>query len=98
MSACGWMFSSPVSSIDSTAADSASRHWKRTSIAIRSSPPWRWRRSSNTSSISCVSAAMPAKPIVALMPFRECAIRKISSTTFWSSGVSSIWTTARLSS
>ena len=23
---------------------------------------------------------MPAKPIVALMPFRECAIRKISST------------------
>ena len=29
---------------------------------------------------------MPAKPIVALMPFIECAIRKISSTVSWSSG------------
>ena len=29
---------------------------------------------------------MPAKPIVALMPFSECAMRKISSTVSWSSG------------
>ena len=41
---------------------------------------------------------MPAKPIVALMPFSECAIRKISSTVSGSSGCSSIRTTARLSS
>ena len=75
------MFSSPVSSIDSTAAESASRHWNSTSIATRESPLVRWRSNSNTSSISCVSAAMLAKPIVALMPLRLCAIRKISSTT-----------------
>ena len=30
---------------------------------------------------------MPAKPIVALMPFSECAMRKISSTVSWSSGL-----------
>ena len=41
---------------------------------------------------------MPEKPIVALMPFSECAIRKISSTVAGSSGFSSILTTARLSS
>ena len=50
----------------------------------------RWRSSSKTSSIWCVSAAMPAKPIVALMPFSECAMRKISSMVSRSSGVSSI--------
>ena len=33
---------------------------------------------------------MPAKPIVALMPFIECAMRKISSTVSRSSGGSSI--------
>ena len=43
-------------------------------MASRPSPPVRWRSSSKTSSISCVSAAMPSKPIVALMPFSECAI------------------------
>ena len=58
----------------------------------------RWRSSSKTSSISCVSAAMPAKPIVALIPFIECAMRKISSTVSRSSGRSSIRTTARFSS
>src|SRR3954452_2152156 len=41
---------------------------------------------------------MPAKPIVALMPFIECAMRKISSTVSGSSGCSSMRTTARLSS
>src|SRR3954452_8815944 len=41
---------------------------------------------------------MPPKPMVALIPFMECAIRKISSTVSWSSGCSSIRTTARLSS
>src|SRR5919199_1000882 len=41
---------------------------------------------------------MPSKPIVALMPFIECAMRKISSTVSRSSGCSSIRTTARLSS
>ena len=76
----GSISSSPLSSIASTAADSASRHSSRTSIASRGRPPLRWRSSSKTSSISCVRAAMPAKPIVALMPFSECAIRKISST------------------
>ena len=50
------------------------------------SPPRRWRSSSKTSSISCVSAAIPAKPMVALMPFSECAMRKISSTVSRSSG------------
>ena len=30
---------------------------------------------------------MPPKPIVALMPFIECAMRKISSTVSWSSGL-----------
>ena len=59
-------------------------------MAARSSPPLRWRNSSKTFSISCVSAAMRAKPIVALIPFRECAMRKISSTVSGSSGVSSI--------
>ena len=41
---------------------------------------------------------MAAKPIVALMPFMEWAMRKISSTVSRSSGVSSMRTTARLSS
>ena len=98
ISGSGSISSSPVSSIASTAADSASRHSSSTSIASRGRPPLRWRSSSKTSSISCVSAAMPAKPIVALMPFSECAIRKISSTVSWSSGRSSMRTTARLSS
>ena len=98
ISACGSIASWPVSSIASTAAERASRLSKSTSIAARSSPPLRWRSSSKTSSISWVSAAMPAKPIVALIPFMECAMRKISSTVSGSSGVSSILTTARLSS
>ena len=98
ISGFGSICSSPLSSIESTAAERASRHSSRTSIASRGRPPLRWRRSSKTSSISCVSAAMPAKPIVALMPFSECAIRKISSTVSWSSGRSSMRTTARLSS
>ena len=75
----GSISSAPVASIASVAADSASRHSSSTSTASRPSPPARWRSSSKTSSISCVSAAMPAKPIVALMPFIECAIRKIAS-------------------
>ena len=41
---------------------------------------------------------MPAKPMVALMPFSEWAMRKISSTVAPSSGCSSMRTTARLSS
>src|ERR671936_3162141 len=41
---------------------------------------------------------MPSKPIVALMPFIECAMRKISSTVSRSSGCSSMRTTARLRS
>ena len=49
-------------------------------------------------SMKGMSAAMPAKPMVALIPFMECAIRKISSTVSGSSGFSSILTTARLSS
>ena len=64
----------------STAPSSASRHSSRTSTASRVRPPVRWRSSSKTSSISCVRAAMPAKPMVALMPFSEWAMRKISST------------------
>ena len=40
----------------------------------------RWRSSSKTSSIWWVRAAMPSKPMVALMPFSEWAMRKISST------------------
>ena len=61
----------------------------------RSSAPVRPRRVSNTSSIVCVSAAMRAKPIVPLMPFREWAIRKISSIVSPSSGASSMRITAR---
>ena len=72
---------------------SASRQASSTSMASRESPPRRWRRSSKTSSISCVSAAIAAKPIVALMPFSECAMRKISSIVSLSSGFSSIATT-----
>ncbi len=98
ISGSGSISSAPSASIASTAADSASRHSSRTPIASRERPPLRWRRSSKTSSISWVSAAMPAKPIVALMPFSECAMRKISSTVSWSSGCSSMRTTARLSS
>ena len=52
---------------------------------------------SKTSSILCVSAAIWAKPIVALIPFRECAMRKISSSVSRSSGVSSMRMTARFS-
>ena len=58
----------------------------------------RWRSSSNTSSISWVSLAIAAKPIVALMPLSEWAIRKISSTVARSCGLSSSATIARLSS
>ena len=50
------------------------------SIASDGRPPVRWRSSSKTSSITWVSSAIAAKPIVALMPFSECAIRKIPST------------------
>lgn len=45
-----------------------------------------------------VSAAMPSKPIVALEPLNEWAMRKIPSRTPSSSGCSSIFTSARFSS
>jgi hypothetical protein len=67
-------------------------------MASRGRPPRRWRRSSSTFSISWVSFATPAKPIVALIPLKECAMRKISSTVSRSSGFSSMETIARLSS
>ena len=66
-------------------------------MASTGSPSVRWRSSSNTSSITCVSSAIGAKPIVALMPLSECAIRKISSTVSRFSGFSSSRTIARFS-
>ena len=97
-SGAGSMCSAPSRSMLATAAESASRHSKTTSTASGLSPPLRWRSSSKTSSMVWVSAAMPAKPIVALIPFRECAMRKISLTVSASVGSASIRTTARLSS
>ena len=70
----------PSVSIESVAADSASRQANTVSIASEGRPPERWRRSSNTSSMLCVSSATLAKPMVALMPLNEWAMRKISST------------------
>ena len=70
-SGAGSMFSSPFVSIESTADSIASSDASRTSTASRERPPLRCLSSSKTSSIACVSSAMPAKPIVALMPFIE---------------------------
>ena len=98
VSGSGVRFSAPVVSIDSMAASRASRHSSSTSMASCGSGVVRWRRSSKASSISWVRAAMSLNPIVALMPFMECAIRKISSTVSRSPGFSSIRTTARFSS
>jgi hypothetical protein len=95
ISAVGSSCSSPSRSIASTALASASKHSSRTSITRRSSSPVRPRRVSNTSSIVWVSAAMRANPIVALMPFSEWAMRKISSIVSPSSGASSMRITAR---
>ena len=86
ISVVGSSCSSPSCSIASTAASSASRHSSRMSITRRSRPPVRPRSVSKTSSIVCVSAAMRAKPIVPLMPLRECAMRKISSIVSLSDG------------
>ena len=95
--ASGSSRSMPSVAIAATAPDSASRQASRVSTASRASGPVRWRSSSKTSSMACVSAAIFSKPIVALMPFMECAIRKICSTVSRSSGTSSTRTTARLS-
>ena len=67
-------------------------------MASRVRPSPRWRSSSKTSSISCVSLAIWAKPMVALMPLSEWAARKISSTVSRSRGSSSRRTIARFSS
>ncbi len=89
--------SAPVSSISSTRLESVSRQPKSVSRASRPSPSERLFMPSITFSISCVSDAIREKPIVALIPFRVCATRKMSLIVSTSRGSCSIRTSERLS-
>ncbi len=95
ISSAGSVCSEPSASISSVIDSSMSRQpksafWDEPSIASE-----RPRRSSITLSISCARAAIRAKPIVALMPFIEWAMRKISLTVSPSDGSCSMRTSAR---